>query len=229
MVDINNEKDLEQILSQIGMKEKQLSKNRTKLISSVKLLNQYKEEHPEIADKIQLVVEYNSGSHSLNMLKFVTSDFSLVESADLKMDEHGSGLFGEIKGHVSYTLDLIAGNVVDEEGNSFPIYCEDKDKLLNNELRNVGYTNSRCNCGPKQSSYGCPHVFSNGYSGGRGMELTIKQFEELGLSEEVMAEVETHIRTAYEKSDQELYVRIGELRNKSMERVNKMLAEWGDE
>jgi len=228
MVNINDE-NLEITLSRIGEKELQLTRDKTRLISSVELLNQYKDKHPKTADKVELVVEYDFHGHRLNVLKFITPDFSLAESADLKMDEHGSGLFGETQGHVSYTLDLIAGNVVDEEGNSFPIYCEDKDKLLNNELRNVGYTNSRCNCGPKQSSYGCPHVFSNGYSGGRGMELTIKQFEELGLSEEVMAEVETHIRTAYEKSDQELYVRIGELRNKSMERVNKMLAEWGDE
>jgi hypothetical protein len=226
MVNTNDE-NLEIILSRIGEKELQLSENRTKLISSIELLNQYKDEHPETADKVELVVEYDFHGHRLNVLKFVTSDFSLAESVNFDMHESGSGIEA-IEGHVVYTLDLIAGKLVDKEENCFPIYCEDKEKLLNNKLREVGYTTSNCNCGPRQSAWGCPHIFSNGYSRGKGEEETIARFSKLGLSEELMAKVEEHVKTAYEKTDKELYARIGELKSKYLDRINEMLREEDD-
>jgi hypothetical protein len=223
MVHATNEKDLDFILSGIDKKTRQLSDNKKKLLNHVKLLNQYNSQQlPE--NDVKLFVEYDSRTDLLNSLKFVTSEFLLAESADFKMHESGSGIEA-IEGHVVYTLDLIAGNIVNEEGNSFPIYCEDKDQFQTNVLRDVGYVTSSCNCGPRQSTYGCPHVFSNDYSGGLGMELTIKKFGELGLNEKLMEEVETHIRTAYEKTDEELYARIGELRDQSVKMLNEMIAE----
>jgi hypothetical protein len=50
----------------------------------------------------------------------------------------------------------------------------------------------------------------------------------LGLSEELMAKVEEHVKTAYEKTDKELYARIGELKSKYLDRINEMLREEDD-
>jgi hypothetical protein len=214
--------NLEAVLSQMFETARRLSENQRRLNQAVELLEEHREEHPE--SDVQLFINYNAFANQLTSLKFVTSDFSSAESANLEIHESGSGL-DTIEGHVTYTLTLTAGNIVDPEGNSFPIYCEDQKKFATNVLREVGYTTSSCNCSPRQSTYGCPHAFSDNYSGGLGLELTLERFKELGLNGKLMEEVEAHIKTAYGRSDEELYARIGELRDKNFASFNEMLRE----
>jgi hypothetical protein len=214
--------DLEAVLSQMFETAQRLSENQRRLNQAVELLEGYREEHPE--NEIKLLVDYDNHVNELRSLKFVTPDFSLAERANFKIDEQGYGSIA-VGGHVTYTLDLTAGNIVDDDGNSYPIFCEDKTTFTTNVLREVGYTISGCDCGPKTHTYACPHEFSRGYSEGLGLELTIKRFKGLGLNEELMTEVEGHVQTVYEKSDEELYARIGELSNASIKRLNEMLME----
>jgi hypothetical protein len=216
--------DLEAVLSKMYQKAQQVSEDQRRLNQAVELLEEHREEHPE--NDVKLSVDYDSSFNRLRSLKFVTSDFSLAESADFDISEVGYGL-GAIAGQVSYTLQLLAGKIVDPEGNSFPIYCEDEQKFATNVLREVGYTISGCNCGPRSHTYACSHESSTGYSQGLGLDITLERFRALGLSEELMKEVEGHVQTAYEKTDKELYARIRELSDGSTKRLNKMLIEGG--